>query len=129
MSDLMADGRTHPSDSNAAVADPLGGKGIAARAGAQNQLALDHVKRDGMSLGLQLRRARSGAGLSLRDVAQRTGGTLSPGALSLIETGKRYPSLRTLETLARVLNLVITVSAERVSTEEARWHIRRRSRS
>jgi transcriptional regulator with XRE-family HTH domain len=85
------------------------------------------MKRDGMSLGLQLRRARRRAGLSLRDVAARTGGALSPGALSLIETGKRYPSLRTLETLARVLDLAITVSAEGLSTGEAQWQIQRRS--
>jgi transcriptional regulator with XRE-family HTH domain len=61
-------------------------------------------------VGEQLRAAREQAGLSLREVVARSGGKVgSAAALSMIETGARYPSLRTLEGLARALRLTITI--------------------
>jgi transcriptional regulator with XRE-family HTH domain len=64
------------------------------------------------SIGTDLRLARQATGLSLREAAKRA--SLSVGALSLLERDQRYPSLRSLEALARVLGVVFTVSPEGV---------------
>ena len=58
-----------------------------------------------MALGLQLRNARKGAGLTLRELAGRLG--VSPSLLSQIENGKSQPSVATLYALAQTLQLSI----------------------
>jgi transcriptional regulator with XRE-family HTH domain len=72
------------------------------------------------SIGSGLRHARELAGLSLRGVASATEGRLTAGALSLIERGHRYPSLRSLEALALALRVVIKISPAGVSVEQQR---------
>lgn len=57
------------------------------------------------TLGHQLRDARKGAGLTLRDLAGRLG--VSPSLLSQIENGKSQPSVATLYALAQALQLSI----------------------
>lgn len=66
-------------------------------------------------VGTKLRQARESAGLSLRDVAAASSGRISAGGLSLVERGEHYPSLRTLEALARVLRVRITVTPRGVT--------------
>jgi transcriptional regulator with XRE-family HTH domain len=75
-----------------------------------------------MSIGLQLQEARESAGLSLREVCRRTGEPgnperVSPAALSRIENGLRYPSLRTLEALAKTLRVQVSVGPDRVTVK------------
>jgi transcriptional regulator with XRE-family HTH domain len=67
------------------------------------------------AIGMQLRAARKVRGLTLRDVAARSRGTLSPAGLSLVEQGKRHPTLRTLLALVRVLGLEVTVNRKGVT--------------
>lgn len=65
-------------------------------------------------IGEQLRDARVGAGLSLRETARRA--HLNPGYLSQIEHGTRLPSAQVLAALARVLALdLAALSAEAVN--------------
>jgi transcriptional regulator with XRE-family HTH domain len=74
-------------------------------------------------LGVKILNAREAAGLSLREVAEASGGRLTPGGLSMIEQGKRYPTLRTLEALSRVLQLRITVTPSGVRLEKERRRV------
>jgi HTH-type transcriptional regulator, competence development regulator len=53
--------------------------------------------------GRRIRETRSAQGLSLEQLARRTG--ISGPALSLIETGKRDPRLTTLKRIADVLRI------------------------
>jgi DNA-binding XRE family transcriptional regulator len=69
------------------------------------------------SIGTELRRARERAGLSQHEVAARTEGVLSPTALSRIERGERYPTLRTLEALSEALGVRIVVEGGRARVE------------
>jgi transcriptional regulator with XRE-family HTH domain len=74
------------------------------------------------TIGLQLQEARESAGLSLREVCRRTGEVdsrerVSPAALSRIENGLRYPSLRTLEALAKTLSVQVSVGPEGVTVK------------
>lgn len=58
-------------------------------------------------LGTELRALREARGLSLRTVAESAG--ISHSSLVAIESGKRYPSLRTLEALAECLRMNVIV--------------------
>lgn len=66
-------------------------------------------------LGAELRTIREGQGLSLRAAAERAG--LSREALSSLERGARYPTLRTLEALCTVLNIRIVITPEETIIE------------
>lgn len=56
------------------------------------------------SLGADLSRVRERERqMTIRELARRTG--LSAEAISSVERGRRYPSLRTLELLAEALNI------------------------
>jgi transcriptional regulator with XRE-family HTH domain len=73
------------------------------------------------TLGEQLRAAREQAGLSLREVIGLSGGKLrSAAALSMIETGKRHPSLRTLEGLSKALGISIVIDPTRVAVRRSK---------
>ena len=75
----------------------------------------------GATLAEELRRRRMALGWTLEQVAERA--QVSVGMLSLIETGKRRPSLRTWERIRQALGII-----ERLP-EEA-WHSSRaRSRT
>lgn len=58
-------------------------------------------------LGAELRVIRERQSLTLRSLATMTG--LSPEAISSVERGGRYPSLRTLECLAEGLHIFIII--------------------
>lgn len=75
-------------------------------------LDFDEVSDPGRTtdLGSKLRYARIARGLTLRDAAEKSG--LSIEALSSIERGERYPSLRTLEALSTALTLRVVVTAD-----------------
>jgi len=64
-------------------------------------------------LGAQLLRIREHLGLTQREVARRTEGALHAAGLSRIESGDRYPSLRTLETLAAVYEMGVIIGPTR----------------
>lgn len=68
-----------------------------------------------MNYGKALRTARAAAGLKQNELAKNAGITRSH--LSLIEAGKRTPSLETLEALGRELNvplhLLMLLASER----------------
>jgi transcriptional regulator with XRE-family HTH domain len=74
----------------------------------------------GVVIGTQLREAREAAGLSLRDVAAASDDRITAGGLSLIEQGQRYPTLRTLEALASVLRVTISVRPKGVDVTRGR---------
>ncbi len=59
----------------------------------------------GVNLGLRLRRARLGAGLTLREVARRLG--VSASFISQLENGKSQPSVVTLYALTQLLGVSI----------------------
>jgi transcriptional regulator with XRE-family HTH domain len=69
-------------------------------------------------LGTTIREARTARGMSLRQVSAATG--VTPGGLSLIETGKCSPSVRTLEALAAALRVRFTVTPQGVGWERTR---------
>jgi hypothetical protein len=73
-----------------------------------------------MSLGQQIREARTLAGLSLRSV-----NGVSPSVLSAIERDLGNPSIDTLAAIARALDLVVAIDAEGatvyVRADERRW--------
>lgn len=58
-------------------------------------------------LGAELRGVRERRGLSLRDCAADA--QISVSALKAIESGQRYPTLRTLEKLAQCLNVTVVI--------------------
>jgi transcriptional regulator with XRE-family HTH domain len=58
-------------------------------------------------LGDDLRRLRRLRGLTLGQVAEAAG--ISLDGLKKIESGARYPSLRTLETLAECLHMNVVI--------------------
>lgn len=66
-------------------------------------------------LGDELRQTREKQGLSVREVARLAG--LSAEAVSAIERGQRYPSLRTLEGLAQALRITIVIGPEETILE------------
>ena len=59
-----------------------------------------------VAIGRELRAFRRQSGLTIADLAQRTG--LSIGMLSKIENGNTSPSLSTLQTLAHVMSVPLT---------------------
>lgn len=65
----------------------------------------DSVATSPPNLGLRLRRARQHAGLTLRALASQLG--VSPSFLSQVENNKAQPSVATLYSLARVLEVSI----------------------
>jgi Helix-turn-helix domain len=70
-----------------------------------------------VAVGKSLRLARETRGLSLRRAASLSGGELSPAGLGLIEQGKRAPTLRSLEAIAKATGAAITVDASGVRVE------------
>jgi transcriptional regulator with XRE-family HTH domain len=68
-----------------------------------------------MNYGKGIKIARTIAGLSQKELAKRA--DIDPSHISLIEKGKRKPTLRTLERLIRALDiphdLIILLSADR----------------
>jgi transcriptional regulator with XRE-family HTH domain len=72
-----------------------------------------------VTVGAQLRRARRRSGLSQRRAAAATGGALSTAGLSRIESGQRYPTLRTLEALSTALGVRVVVEGGRTRVEPA----------
>lgn len=66
-------------------------------------------------LGDELRQAREREGLSVREAARLAG--LSAEAVSAIERGQRYPSLRTLECLAQALQITIVIGPDETILE------------
>ena len=77
------------------------GRATRARAvsGAQN------APSDSVALGRRVRHLRRAAGLTLDDLAERTG--MSPSALSLIENGRREPKISALTTIAQALGVTV----------------------
>ncbi len=77
-------------------------------------------------LGARLREERTRAGLSLRGAARELG--VSPSFVSQIENGKSQPSVATLYSLARLLNVSIdelfAVESEAVTPEPAAAPVR-----
>jgi len=71
-------------------------------------------------IGVQLREARHRAGLTLREVSIHSDGGISTVGLCLIEQGKTYPNLRTLEALASVLGVTISVRPKGVDVTRGR---------
>jgi len=65
---------------------------------------------------------REQAGLTQQELVGRTGGALTTGGLSRIETGARSPNVRTLETLSRALGV-------RFLIEDGRTRVERRGSS
>jgi transcriptional regulator with XRE-family HTH domain len=83
------------------------------RAGAANGLVAD--------LGHNIRVARKGQNVSLRELARRVG--ISASALSQIETGKTRPTVRTAYEIARQLGVRLAdLSVEVSSAGGARFH-------
>lgn len=67
-------------------------------------------------LGDEVRAIRERKGLTLRDCAEKAG--ISREALSGVERGTRYPSLRTLEALASCLGVSFIVGPVETIIEE-----------
>lgn len=59
-------------------------------------------------IGSEIRALREKRGLSQRRVAEHAG--LSRSSLKAIESGDRYPTLRTLEALAECLQMTISIT-------------------
>lgn len=68
------------------------------------------------TLGASLRACRISHGYSLREVAEKAG--LSTEAVSAVERGVRYPSLDTLERLAKALNITVVIGPKRTEIFE-----------
>src|SRR3954447_1330124 len=72
---------------------------------------------DGMEdLGRRLKEVRVRAGLTLRELARQA--DVSPSLISQIENGKSRPSVSTLYTLARLLNVPVNELFDATSTEQ-----------
>src|SRR3954470_24391292 len=67
-------------------------------------------------LGGRLKELRQQAGLSLRELARQA--DVSPSLISQIENGKSRPSVSTLYTLARLLNVPVNELFDATSTEQ-----------
>lgn len=67
-------------------------------------------------LGEDLSLIRERRGLSIRDLAAESG--VSREAISAIERGVRYPSLQTLEALARILNISVIIGPTETVIED-----------
>jgi transcriptional regulator with XRE-family HTH domain len=76
----------------------------------------------GKALGSQIRLFRSQLNLTIGELAKRA--ALSPGMLSKIETGAASPSLETLGTLARALNVPVTALFRKYEEEREAAHIK-----
>ena len=68
---------------------------------AQKQSTTDHV------IMAELRAARESAGISLRDLEERTG--ISRGNLSRLETGESNPTVTTLRRYAEAIGKTLTI--------------------
>jgi transcriptional regulator with XRE-family HTH domain len=66
-----------------------------------------------LTLGEQLAARRNTLGLSIRELAERC--SLSPAIIHKLETGQRYPTVRTLEQLAQGLQCKFVVEAHGVT--------------
>jgi transcriptional regulator with XRE-family HTH domain len=67
------------------------------------------------SLGHELRELREELELSLRETSLRSGGVVSGPGVHRIESGTRYPNLRTLEALVAVYGATIVIDPERTT--------------
>jgi transcriptional regulator with XRE-family HTH domain len=70
---------------------------------------VNEYRRSAHTLGVQLRKRREELKLPLRQVADLSGDAVSAAGLSRIETGSRYPTLKTLEALATVYGVTFTI--------------------
>jgi transcriptional regulator with XRE-family HTH domain/uncharacterized RmlC-like cupin family protein len=70
-----------------------------------SSLASSHLNED-IDVGTRLRMLRTGAGLSIRALAEMSG--LNVNTLSLIENGRTSPSVSTLQQLAQGLGVPVT---------------------
>lgn len=68
-------------------------------------------------LGEDIRRARTAANLTVRELAAIAG--LSPEAISAIERGHSYPNLQTLEVIAGPLHIRIIIGPDETIVEKA----------
>lgn len=73
-----------------------------------------------VDIGQRLREIRSEQGLSIRDLAKKSG--LNVNTLSMIENGKNSPSLETLQQLSFVLEMPITAFFEDNTPENQIMH-------
>lgn len=89
-----------------------------------NDVVLDPAAEAIQHIGATLRRARVGQGLTLRDVAVRTGVSLS--MLSMIERGVASASVGTLVAVASALNLHMADLFEAFGAERQRGPVTRR---
>lgn len=100
---LHAFAAAQPTTGRPAVGRPAATVGRATRArvasGAQN------APSDSVALGRRVRHLRRAAGLTLDDLAERTG--MSPSALSLIENGRREPKISALTAIAQALGVTV----------------------
>ncbi len=71
---------------------------------AQKQTAADNV------IMTELRAARESAGISLRELEERTG--ISRGNLSRLETGESNPTVSTLRRYAEAIGKTVTITVE-----------------
>jgi transcriptional regulator with XRE-family HTH domain len=62
-------------------------------------------------IGHVLRAAREGRGMSLREAGRRTGGLITHRGIHRIEVGERSPTVRTVEILARIYGVRISIDA------------------
>lgn len=69
-----------------------------------------------VTIGARLREVRTLRGYSLREVAEKA--ELSTEAVSAVERGNRYPSLDTLERLAKALHVTIVIGPGRTEMFE-----------
>lgn len=73
---------------------------------AENQTSTGHDNSLEIAIGREIRNFRHKMGLTLADLAKLAG--LSRGMLSKIENGNASPSLATLQSLSRALNIPVT---------------------
>lgn len=66
-------------------------------------------------IGAEIRTLRERRGLSQRQVADHAGVSLS--SIKAIESGERYPTLRTLEALADCLQMTVTITPRETIVE------------
>ena len=67
-------------------------------------------------LGAELRALRERRGLSLRDVAYKA--EIAVSTLAQFETGKKYPTLHTLESIAQAMDIRFVIGPDETFLEE-----------
>src|SRR6266567_3409347 len=88
---------------------------------------IDNDEASDQRLGETVRLLRQRAGLSIQDVAKRTG--LSNGMISQLERARAMPSVRTLRLLSIALDVPISYFFEASDASEPQRYIVRKNRS